>query len=207
MFCHQTDAQTSTNVCLNPPSMINVLVLSLLFWKLGPSCVLCRLSHSCFQKMFSLFCSFTSGKQLFYFVPNGEGFQDVSWSELESEKPLILCTAAGGWMTTRRWTECFGQHTTWKVKDWTWHLRYLSPHRLLSTAVVQPVWAVQMEEIWVQIRSSDMFNRVTDPQETASKRWKTGSLFMFTSCFGLTFASSKSLKSESLLIFVSYICC
>lgn len=33
--------------------MINVLVLSLLFWKLGPSRVvfLCQLTHSCFQKI------------------------------------------------------------------------------------------------------------------------------------------------------------
>lgn len=86
MFCHQTDAQTSTNVFLNPPSMINVLVLSLLFWKLGPFCVVLLISLTAAFQTFSFFLFFYIWKAAFYFAaaPNWEGFQDDSWSELEA---------------------------------------------------------------------------------------------------------------------------
>lgn len=209
---------------LSPPSMINVLVLSLLFWKLGPSCVVLLISLTAAFQTFSFFLFFYIWKAAFLFccctkLRRFPGRQLVRARICNKRRNLW----SSGQLLEAEWKlwdecECFGQHTIWKVEDfvmpdWIWHLRYLSPHHqhfYLQMAVVQPVW-----EIWVQIRiSSVMFNRVTDPQKTTSKSWKTveklwpGCLFVFTSCFGLTFVSSKShsLKSESLLIFVSFIC-
>lgn len=68
-------------------SMINVLVLSLLFWKLGPSCVVLLISlTAASRKCFLFLVLLHLESSFFYFAagPNWEGFQDDSWSELES---------------------------------------------------------------------------------------------------------------------------